>query len=409
MSSSLRTVAAALAATLGAQTLASLAIQSASVFGPVITIALGVAPERVGLFMVVSYGCAMIAGLVTPGVVARYGPLRTLQILVAALAVALAIAALGVVPGVLIAAALSGMANGLAGPVSAQILAERTPPKAMNLVFSAKQTGVPLGATLAGAIVPTLILLLDWRGALAGLAVVYAIAVLAFQPLRADYDRARDRNARLTVASAVEQMRRALEMTVRHSELREMAFVAFVYVAMQMIVVTFLVSYLHFELHYELTTAGFIYATMQFCGICGRIVWGAVGDRLRRPRILLGALGVGAAASAALLASTTGEWSVALVTIVAIAFGFSGLSWNGLQFAEVARIVRREDVGRAVAGTMFFSFLGGISGPFVLSAIVPMFAAGARPFALGFAVIGVFSLVTGLRLIVRVPPAVPAP
>lgn len=401
---SVRTVGAALVATLGVQTLAAFSIQSAAVFGPVVTVALGIAPERVGLFIVVSYTFAMFVGLVTPAVVARFGPLRTVQLIVIALAVALSVAAIGVVPSVILAAALTGVANGMTGPVSSHILVERTPPRVMNLVFSIKQTGVPLGAALVGAIVPTLILLAGWRMALIGLAALYCVAVFAFQPLRAEYDRGRDRSARLTFASALAQMRAALRLTLANPGLRELAVVAFVYVGMQMIVVTFLVSYLHFELGYSLVTAGLVYAAMQACGIAGRVIWGAFGDQLRHPRVLLGALGVGAAFGAALLAAMTEGWPVSLVFLVAAAFGLTGVSWNGLHFAEVARQVRREDAGRATAGAMFFSFLGGITGPFVLSVVVPAFGSGQRPFALGFGVIGFFSLIVGLRLIVRGSP-----
>ena len=159
----LRIVLIALVVTLGAQILAAFAIHSPAVFGPVVTRELGIAADRVGLFITISYIAAMTVGLITPSIIARYGPLRSLQGATLVIGAGVAIAALGTVSAVIVSAIVTGIGNAFMGPVSAQILAERSMAGRMSLIFSIKQTGVPVGAALAGAIVPTAILLIGWR------------------------------------------------------------------------------------------------------------------------------------------------------------------------------------------------------------------------------------------------------
>ena len=54
----------------------------------------------------------------------------------------------------------------------------------MSLVFSIKQTGVPLGAGLAGAIVPGLQILAGWQAALLAVAAANLVCAIVSQPLR---------------------------------------------------------------------------------------------------------------------------------------------------------------------------------------------------------------------------------
>jgi len=61
----------------------------------------------------------------------------------------------------------------------------------MSLVFSIKQTGVPAGGMLAGALVPGLLLLAGWQGALLAVAAACLACVGLAQPLRAALDAGR--------------------------------------------------------------------------------------------------------------------------------------------------------------------------------------------------------------------------
>ena len=76
----------ALQAMLAVQVLASLVMSTAAVLAPAVAPALGLAPERVGLFVAVAYLCAMTSGLRTGHWVARIGGVRVSQCALLALA-----------------------------------------------------------------------------------------------------------------------------------------------------------------------------------------------------------------------------------------------------------------------------------------------------------------------------------
>ena len=89
-------------------------------------------------------------------------------------------------------------------------------------------------------------------------------------------------------------------------------------------------------------------------------------------RPLLAAIGIGIVASVAATASFTSEWPLAGLAVVCAALGFTGVGWNGVYLAEVARATPTEKVGSATGGVMMFTFLGIVVGPSTFGAIVAM-------------------------------------
>ncbi len=72
---------------------------------------------------------------------------------------------LAFVAATIVAVAFIGFAQGPINPASAHILSQRVPRAWFSLVFSVKQTGVPLGFAAAGVVLPLLLPALGWRGA----------------------------------------------------------------------------------------------------------------------------------------------------------------------------------------------------------------------------------------------------
>ena len=81
-----------------------------------------------------------------------------------------------------------GLGLGPATPASSHILARHTPNHLSSLVFSIKQTGVPIGGILAGALVPLFVVELGWRGAALAVAAMCAWCIVAVQPARRHFD-----------------------------------------------------------------------------------------------------------------------------------------------------------------------------------------------------------------------------
>jgi len=385
-----------LALTVLLQSMTAFGLHSASIFAPIVGPALDIAPERVSVYVLFAYGAASLVGLGCSGLIARLGPLRIVQIALLGPALGLASAAVGWWPVLLASAMLIGAGNGFTGPVCSHILVQRTPRHVLGLVLSVKQAGVPIGAGIAGALIPALSLAIGWQTALLVLAAAFVLWAIVLQPLRSDYDRTRDRSVRISVGETFRQMRSSLVLVLTHRHLRDLSFACLAYVAIQWVALTFMVSFLHVKLGFPLVTAGLVFAAAQFVGIPGRLLWGFVGDRVRNPMALLGWLGVAMAVFAAMMGFWTAAWPIELIVLVSVLFGVTGVSWNGLFFAEVARTVKIEDVSRATGGGQFIGFLGGMFGPLVFDFV----ATASGSFGPAYFVSALLPFVIGLRLLI---------
>src|SRR5262249_59066586 len=112
------------------------------------------------------------------------GPLRLSQWCLGFCAAGMSVAALGFLSAVVLGAILMGLGYGPVTPASSHILIRQTAPQRRSLVFSLKQTGVPLGGALAGFVAAPLGGMIGWRGAASFLALASLALALPVQPLR---------------------------------------------------------------------------------------------------------------------------------------------------------------------------------------------------------------------------------
>jgi MFS family permease len=387
----------ALAVTLTVQTLTSMAMIAPSVLAPVAARDLGLAPQSIGFFASLTYFGAMLSGLATGRLTSRYGPLAICQAAVVLAGAGLALGMFAIAAIVPLAAVVIGLGYGVVNPVSSHILARRTPPGMMALVFSIKQTGVPVGGAIAGVVAPPLALALGWTGALPALAAVCIAAAFVLLPARARLAEARTAPAgpASSLRSVFSGLGRPIRLALGDPALRELSFASLGYAAVQLVFVTYFVSYLALELGYSLVKAGLVYACSHGAGIAGRIAWGAVADRWLAPRAMLAVLGVITAACALLAAAFSPAWPLAAVVAVGMLFGASAVGWNGVFLAEVARAAPAGMVTTATGGTQFFTFAGALSGPPLFAAAV--WATGS--YAWAFALFAIPSGAVALRLL----------
>jgi len=184
----------ALIAMLAVQILISFSSQTAPVLAPLAAPAIGFDPVWVGYFVGASYGCAATAGLISGNFIARYGAIRTSQVCLGFCAFGMALAAGGVPVLVGLSAIVVGFGYGPATPSSSHILARVSPPGSVNLIFSIKQTGVPLGGALAGALAPSLALAFGWQTTCLIVGACALSLAFVIQPFRERLDATRDRD-----------------------------------------------------------------------------------------------------------------------------------------------------------------------------------------------------------------------
>ena len=390
--------ALALGATLAIQVYASFAATASAVLAPAIAQSLGVPASWIGAWVGLVYAGAMVASLLSGAYIARHGAIRVSQACVAACALGIAgVAATGALPATLaialavVAALVMGAGYGPITPASSDVLARTTPSARMSLVFSIKQTGVPAGTALAGAALPALALAIGWRGALALAAVAGIAVVLAAQPIRA----ALDTDRRKVASAGLRGAMRAVREVFRHRELASLAMLSFAYSATQVCLTSFLVVHLTGSLGWSLVAAGLALSPATIAGVVGRIAWGAASDHTRRPRVVLGVIGVVASACAALTAASTAAWPALALLVVVAAFGATAIGWNGVMLAEVARLAPPGQAGATTGATGFVTFGGVVVGP-PLFAVLSAATGGTQA---GFIALALLSGVTGLILL----------
>ena len=322
-----------------------------------------------GVYLLFAYTGAVLGSLAAGPLVERFGAIRTSQWALMLSAAGLVLA--GLWPGaIMVAAFLLGLGYGPITPASSHVLNHTTPAHQRNLVFSIKQTGVPVGVALSGFCVPLLAIATNWMWTLLIFGVACAVVAAMAIPIQAqmDADTAHAGEATQGNASLRNLLARLLEpfaVIWRHKPLRVLAAVSFILSGMQIALAAYLVSYLTSSLAMTALLAGSVLALSQLGGVVGRIAWGYVADRFLRPLTMLALLAV-VSASASLVTASLMHWSAPppglFLALLMFVFGASASGWNGVYLAEVARQAPAGSVGMATSGTLACTFLGVLLG-----------------------------------------------
>ena len=145
------------------QALVSMSAVAIPVLMPVAAGDLQVPASTVGIFMSMIYLSATLFAPVSGNLVDRIGPIGVSQICLGFCALGLALISIPHVSMMLLGTLIMGIGYGPVTPASSHLLVRTTPASMMSVVFSIKQTGVPVGGALAGAIVPPLVILCGWK------------------------------------------------------------------------------------------------------------------------------------------------------------------------------------------------------------------------------------------------------
>jgi MFS family permease len=388
----------ALAATTAIQIYVSLAATSTAVLAPEIAQAFAIAPKWIGVFVGLVYAGAMFASLACGGFIERFGAIRISQfgvVLSAAGTLMIALAPSHALTVLIVAALLIGVGYGPITPASSHVLIRTAEPHRLALTFSIKQTGVPAGAALAGALLPALALVVGWRITLLIATFAGLVVAAAAEPTHAMLDTDTDKERRSGRAFSPSTLFQPLRIVLRSRTLAELALVSFIYAGTQVCLTSFIVVYLTESLEWSLVGAGLALTAATVGGVVGRIGWGFVADRVVPPRRVLGIIGVIAAACGIVITMATPAWPTVAVAIVALIFGATAIGWNGVQLAEVARHAPKGAAGAVTGASGFITFSGVVAGP----PIFALLAAWTGSYRVGFGVFAAMSGISGLALL----------
>ncbi|WP_448206154.1 MFS transporter [Azospirillum sp. sgz302134] len=340
------------------QALATLSVLTLATVAPLAAAALGVGAEAVGYQISIIYGAAALVSAVAGLVVRRWGAGTVgMAAMLLGLAGCLGLAT-GLLTVVALASVLIGVGYGLVNPSSSHLLNRYTPPARRNLVFSLKQTGVPLAGVLAGLLLPGVGQVAGWRGAALLVAALFVVMLAVFGPGRRLWDD--DRNPGLPLRGNLMEGPR---LVWRAPALRGFALMGFCFSAIQLSLMAFTVTMLVHDLGWSIVAAGFAVSVVQAAGAAGRIGWGLLADRLRSGVAVLAGIGLLSTAAAFVTALLGPEWPTWAVVAVLAVFGSAAIGWNGVFLAEVARVAPPGTASTATGGAMMLTFAGVVVGP----------------------------------------------
>jgi MFS family permease len=355
------------------------------VLAPAIGAELGIDPSHAGSYTALAAAAAMIGTVGVAGFLSRYGGFRVSQVSLAIAGLGVALGAPAGVVAIAIGGFLVGLGSTVSTPASSHVLARVVPRRQQPLYFSIKQTGVPLGVAMTGALAPAFAAFAGWRGSLALSALLCLVLAVVLEPWRARCDTDRDPAASLGLSAIGETIRSAWSPGVG-----TITAMAMCYVGLQFVHMTFVVVFLVETQERSLGAAGSLFSIATLVAIPGRILWGWLGGRLVAPRRLLAGIGLGTAAAFGAMALLPASASDLLVLGALALNSATVMAFHGLMLAEVARLSPPGRAGSVTGGVLFFAQIGQIALPplFGLVALAAGYRTAWAVFALPAMVMG---------------------
>lgn len=319
---------------------------------------LGVEPILIGYQVSLTFGVATLATLWGGGAVLRHGAARVTQCAVLFCGLGMLCFAWPSVTAIAVGSAAVGIGMGLLNPAAAHMLVSYTPGRHRNIVFSIKQTGVPVGGVITALTAPAVALHFGYHWSLAAIALLVLLLLAYTQRHRAAWD-SDQRVAGPGEGGAFG----GVPLVWREPGLRGLSLVAMIFSAIQRIVLSFTVIYLVAEGGIGLVEAGVMLSMIQLGGSLSRVCWGWVADRIGSSARVLVVICVVTILSTLALVFFSAEWNRVLAYLLFFVIGATAVGWNGVFHAEAARLSPPGMASVVAAGTTFFVFAGVLIGP----------------------------------------------
>lgn len=309
------------------------------------------------------------AGLLSPSVGASVDKLGGRRLLHALFAfTGLGLVGMAVAPSYLwlvVAIAVGGIPLAISNPATNALVAAHAAPGQRGMIMGLKQSGVQVGALLAGAFLPSAATFLGWRPVLLLAAAMTATGVIAtVSSVPTDQsDQGRD-----VGNSADFEEEQVLDASER-STVRWLAIYSFFAGAGTSAVVTYLPLYAVETLGFTASAAGLVMSVMAAVAVAARIAWGYGAERISRAGFSLAGLAILAVVAQAMMwiAPIVGG---SLLWLGALVFGASAPASVTVIMLTVIREVTDGDEGRATGFVQLPLYVGLTVGPIAYGALV---------------------------------------
>lgn len=330
---------------------------------PKLAESLGVSPILIGYQVSLTFGAATLATLFGGNAVLRFGAARSTQLSILCCGAGLLLFALPYVTAIGLGSVCIGMGMGMINSAAAHLLVAYTPPQRRNIMFSIKQTGVPVGGVITSLTAPAIAVHYGFHWSLLMIVVLIAALLMYIQGHRARWD-----SDRGTTGRGEQVAFGGVPLVWRQASLRWVSLVAMIFSGIQRCVLSFTVIYLVAEGGMGLVEAGVMLSVVQIGGSISRICWGWLADRLGSSLSVLMIICVITVASTLALVFFQPSWNKLLIYILFFVIGVTAVGWNGVFHAEAARLSPPGMASVVAAGTTFFVFAGVLIGPAAFAA-----------------------------------------
>jgi sugar phosphate permease len=346
-----------LALVMGVQTATNVAALGLPSLAPLIRADLGLSRQEAGAFIPAFYAGSVLTAFPAGGLADRAGVRWTLAAGQALCAACFALMTVAPTYGAMMAlVALGGVAYGAVNPTSTKAVLVWFPARARATAVGVKQAGFPLGGALGALLLPSLAPAHGWRGAVGAAAGVMALTALA---AGAGYrERPADAGAQGTARGG------SMAAVLRSRPIWLVSLATFLFAAVQVTWISYVALYASERLGLSPVAAGALLGQAQVAGTVGRVFFGVVSDRVfgGRRLVVLALAGSGTALLCVLTAWLTPETPAPVRSLVALAFGLTGIGWNGVHHTLVAELAGRRAAATAVGFCLALASLGVILG-----------------------------------------------
>ncbi|QVQ53425.1 MFS transporter [Spiractinospora alimapuensis] len=359
-----------------------LLLYAISALGPLLIEDLALSNAEFGALATVAFVVAAIGAAGLGGFVDRARDHWSVAGIFAASALALGTAVLaGSYLWLLFAVAFSGLAQSLSNPVSNRLVAAHIPATRRGLVVGVKQSGVQLSQLFAGLLLPSVALVMGWRGAV-GVAITIALlgVVLAVRLVPDSTDTAPSGEPPHGASHGVGAVPAGVWWLA--------GYALFSGAALQATNV-YLPLFAHQEIGLGVVLAGLTGAAAGTIGMVARVLWGrAVNTRTARPHGVLTVLAILSTLSTGLLLGAAHTGEALLLWGGVVGHGVSALAANVVLMLALMGAVHTERVGTATARLSVGLYLGFATGPLTLGLVMDI----GDSYALGWLSVGLAHL-----------------
>ncbi|MFB2552491.1 MFS transporter [Ensifer soli] len=386
-----RVLAHMLALATAVQIVATTSALSLTALAPAASAGLGLGAYVIGYQVSAIYAAGMVSSALAGTLVSRHGPGRIEALALVCFTLGLLGLSSANLTLMLVATLAIGVGYGLNNPAASEMLAPVTPARLRNLVFSLKQSGVPLGGVVASVALPLVEPVLGWRGALA-VAAAAPFLVLVWLCLGHRPAPRRPEGARPGFGRGILDEQ---SLIWRDAGLRALSLLGLLYSALQLAVSAFTVVTLVHDVGWSVIAAGSLAAFTQLAGALGRVGWGVVADRLGGAFRTMGLIGL-ISGLACLAIPFLADLPLSVQAMLFLTLGATSIGWNGVLLAAIARHAPAGRVAATTGAVLVYTFIGVIIGPSSFAALYLLFGDYGSAFA-AFSVFGLAGAVLGFR------------